>query len=78
MSCLSDHVQSKGHKLQVLIRMHFLQMADGAGALQDAVVRLCCLWWQMGLPGKADMVPQMVPYLLYQATISGRVCLLIN
>lgn len=74
MSSLSGPVRSKGHKVQVVICMHCLQMADGAGALQDAVVRLCCLWWQKELPGKADMVPQMVPYLLYQATISGRVC----
>ena len=48
-----------------------MQMADGAAELQEAVVRLCCLWWQKELPGKADMVPQMVPYLLYQATVSG-------
>ncbi|DBA71994.1 TPA: hypothetical protein ACH3X2_010737 [Trebouxia sp. C0005] len=47
-------------------------MADGAAELQDAVVKLCCLWWQKELPGKADMVPQMIPYLLYQATVSGR------
>ncbi|KAL0037621.1 hypothetical protein WJX77_005190 [Trebouxia sp. C0004] len=47
-------------------------MADGAAELQDAVVKLCCLWWQKELPGKADMVPQMIPYLLYQATFSGR------
>ena len=46
-------------------------MADGAAELQEAVVRLCCLWWQKELPGKADMVPQMIPYLLYQATVSG-------
>ena len=48
-----------------------MQMADGAAELQEAVVRLCCLWWQKELPGKADMVPQMIPYLLYQATVSG-------
>ncbi len=48
-----------------------MQMADGAAELQDAVVKLCCLWWQKELPGKADMVPQMIPYLLYQATVSG-------
>lgn len=48
-----------------------LQMADGAAELQDAVVKLCSLWWQKELPGKADMVPQMIPYLLYQATVSG-------
>ncbi len=48
-----------------------VQMADGAAELQDAVVKLCCLWWQKELPGKADMVPQMIPYLLYQATVSG-------
>ena len=49
----------------------FLQMADGATELQDAVARLCCLWWQKELPGRAHMVPQMIPYLLYQATVSG-------
>lgn len=48
-----------------------MQMADGAAELQETVVRLCCLWWQKELAGKADMVPQMVPYLLYQATVSG-------
>ena len=48
-----------------------MQMANGAAELQDAVVKLCCLWWQKELPGKADMVPQMIPYLLYQATVSG-------
>lgn len=48
-----------------------MQMADGATEVQEAVVRLCCLWWQKELPGKADMVPQMIPYLLYQATVSG-------
>lgn len=49
----------------------WMQMADGAAELQEAVVRLCCLWWQKELPGRADMVPQMIPYLLYQATVSG-------
>ncbi|KAL3138948.1 hypothetical protein ABBQ32_005760 [Trebouxia sp. C0010 RCD-2024] len=47
-------------------------MADGAAEVQEAVVRLCCLWWNKELPGKADMVPQMIPYLLYQATVSAR------
>lgn len=46
-------------------------MADGAAELQDAVVKLCSLWWQKELPGRADMVPQMIPYLLFQATVSG-------
>lgn len=49
----------------------YMQMADGAGELQEAVVRLCSLWWQKDLPGRGNMVPQMIPYLLYQATVSG-------
>ena len=49
----------------------YMQMADGAGELQEAVVRLCSLWWQKELPGRGNMVPQMIPYLLYQATVSG-------
>lgn len=48
-----------------------MQMADGAAEVQEAVVRMCCLWWHKEWPGKADMVPQMIPYLLYQATVSG-------
>ena len=48
-----------------------VQMADGAAELQEAVVRLCSLWWQKELPGRDNMVPQMIPYLLYQATVSG-------
>lgn len=46
-------------------------MADGAAGLQEAVVRLCSLWWHKDLPGRDNMVPQMIPYLLYQATVSG-------
>lgn len=46
-------------------------MADGAGEVQEAVVRLCSLWWHKELLGRENMVPQMIPYLLYQATVSG-------
>ena len=48
-----------------------MQMADGARELQESVVRLCSLWWHKELPGRDHLVPQMIPYLLYQATVSG-------
>ncbi len=39
--------------------------------MADAVARLCSAWWQAELPGRDCLVPQMVPYLLYQAVTSG-------
>ena len=42
-----------------------------APEVADAVARLCSAWWQAELPGRDRLVPQMVPYLLYQAVTSG-------
>ena len=42
-----------------------------APEVADAVARLCGAWWQAELPGRDCLVPQMVPYLLYQAVTSG-------
>ena len=42
-----------------------------APEVADAVARLCSAWWQAELPGRDCLVPQMVPYLLYQAVTSG-------
>ena len=50
---------------------HALLAAADFPALQDEVARLCMEWWQAELPGREQLTPQTVPYLLVAALQSG-------
>ncbi|EFJ53143.1 hypothetical protein VOLCADRAFT_86123 [Volvox carteri f. nagariensis] len=35
--------------------------------MQDAVMRLCCVWWERQLPGNESLVARTIPYALLRA-----------
>lgn len=41
-----------------------LQALEGVPETQDAVAKLCCVWWQSGAAGKENLAAQALPYML--------------
>ncbi|KAF6261308.1 condensin II non structural maintenance of chromosomes subunit-domain-containing protein [Scenedesmus sp. NREL 46B-D3] len=49
-----------------------LELGDARPDVQDAVAKLCCIWWQYGAENREFLVSQTLPFLLLRAISTGK------